>query len=245
MWYAAPLKALSNAKYQEFGDEIGRESVGILTGDRKENPDAPVIVGTTEILRNQLYDAMEVGRDLAVDLVILDEAHYLGDVDRGVVWEEVLIYLPNRVRLLLLSATISNAQELAQWLERIRGKPCAVVFSDVRPVPLNVLCQLPNGQITPFFKGQRLFPAVASLAKEQKERRKIARQPEPDLNVIVDSLRKFNLLPAIVFLKSRADCDAAVERLDSSPLRPDRGRFPAGRRGTPRALSGAARPLAG
>ncbi|MGB9618331.1 MAG: DEAD/DEAH box helicase, partial [Desulfomonilaceae bacterium] len=84
VWYAAPLKALSNAKYQEFGDEIGRESVGILTGDRKENPDAPVIVGTTEILRNQLYDAMEVGRDLAVDLVILDEAHYLGDVDRGV-----------------------------------------------------------------------------------------------------------------------------------------------------------------
>ncbi len=221
VWYAAPLKALSNAKYQEFGEEISRESVGILTGDRKENPDAPVIVGTTEILRNQLYDAMEVGKDLAVDLVILDEAHYLGDVDRGVVWEEVLIYLPSRVRLLLLSATISNAEELAQWLERIRGKACAVVHSDVRPVPLNVLCQLPNGQITPFFKGQRMFPPVAALAKEQKERRKITRQPAPDLNVIVDSLRKFNLLPAIVFLKSRSDCDAAVERLDASPLRPE------------------------
>jgi len=220
VWYAAPLKALSNAKYQEFGDEIGAENVGILTGDRKENPDAPMIVGTTEILRNQLYDAMEVGKDLDVDLVILDEAHYLGDVDRGVVWEEVLIYLPSRVRLLLLSATISNAEELAQWLERIRDKPCAVVHSGVRPVPLNVLCQLPNGQITPFFKGQRLFPPVALLAKQQKESRKIARQSVPDFNSIVESLRKFNLLPAIIFLKSRSDCDAAVAHLNPSPLRP-------------------------
>ncbi len=89
IWYATPLKALSNAKYEEFGEALGRERVGILTGDRKENADAPVIVGTTEILRNQLYDAMESGFDLGVDLVILDEAHYLGDIDRGVVWEEV------------------------------------------------------------------------------------------------------------------------------------------------------------
>ena len=109
-WYASPLKALSNAKYQEFREIFGRENVGILTGDRKENPLAPVIVGTTEILRNQLYDIMHRGEDIDMDLVVLDEAHYLGDADRGVVWEEVLIYLPPRVRLLLLSATILNAR---------------------------------------------------------------------------------------------------------------------------------------
>ena len=109
-WYASPLKALSNAKYQEFREIFGPENVGILTGDRKENPHAPVIVGTTEILRNQLYDIMHRGEDIDIDLVVLDEAHYLGDADRGVVWEEVLIYLPPRVRLLLLSATILNAR---------------------------------------------------------------------------------------------------------------------------------------
>ena len=128
-WYATPLKALSNAKLIEFGLELGSDKVGILTGDRKENYDAPVIVGTTEILRNQLYDSMETGKDVEVDLVILDEAHYLGDPDRGVVWEEVLIYLPPRVRILLLSATISNADEIAKWLENIRKSPCKVVLS--------------------------------------------------------------------------------------------------------------------
>ncbi|MBW2089865.1 MAG: DEAD/DEAH box helicase, partial [Deltaproteobacteria bacterium] len=87
-WYASPLKALSNTKYGEFSEIFGTENVGILTGDRKENPDAPVIVGTTEILRNQLYDAMHKGVTLLTDLVILDEAHFLGDEDRGVVWEE-------------------------------------------------------------------------------------------------------------------------------------------------------------
>ena len=93
-WYASPLKALSNAKYEEFTEHFGPDNVGILTGDRKENPEAPVIVGTTEILRNQLYDAMDRGESLSTDLVILDEAHFLGDEDRGVVWEEIMIYLP-------------------------------------------------------------------------------------------------------------------------------------------------------
>ena len=126
-WYASPLKALSNSKYTEFCNKFGREKVGILTGDRKENPQAPIIVGTTEILRNQLYDSMHRGEDLEVDLVVLDEAHYLGDEERGVVWEEVTIYLPSRVRVLLLSATISNAVEIAGWLEWLRQTPCRVV----------------------------------------------------------------------------------------------------------------------
>jgi ATP-dependent RNA helicase HelY len=122
VWYASPLKALSNAIYQEFSKEFGSGRCGIITGDRKENPDAPVIVGTTEIFRNQLYDAMHEGIGVRADLVVLDEAHYLSDLDRGVVWEEVLIYLPARVRLLLLSATISNAEEVTAWLSEIRGK---------------------------------------------------------------------------------------------------------------------------
>ena len=99
VWYASPLKALSNSIYQEFSEQFGSPHCGILTGDRKENADAPVIVGTTEILRNQLYDAMHKGVSIGTDLVILDEAHYLSDPDRGVVWEEVLIYLPSRVRI--------------------------------------------------------------------------------------------------------------------------------------------------
>ena len=121
-WYACPLKALSNAKYTEFCDRFGADKVGILTGDRKENATASLIVGTTEILRNQLYDAMHRGESPDLNLVVLDEAHYLGDPDRGVVWEEVMIYLPARIPLLLLSATIGNPEQIAGWLESIREK---------------------------------------------------------------------------------------------------------------------------
>ncbi len=225
IWYATPLKALSNAKYEEFGQALGRERVGILTGDRKENPDAPVIVGTTEILRNQLYDAMELGEDLDIHLVILDEAHYLGDEDRGVVWEEVLIYLPGRVRLLLLSATISNAYDIARWLSQIRDVPCSVVLSRDRPVPLHVLFRLPNGLVTPFLRGDRLFPSVLQYAKAAKQKKHSALRSTPDLNGIVESLRQFDLLPSIVFLKSRADCDKALQALPASPRSPDEDGF--------------------
>jgi len=225
VWYATPLKALSNAKYEEFGGVFGLDRVGILTGDRKEKPDAPVVVGTTEILRNQLYDAMESGIDLGVDLVILDEAHYLGDPDRGVVWEEVLIYLAGRVRLLLLSATISNADEVARWLTHVRRKRCAVVHSDVRPVPLYVLFRTPTAELTPFLKGTKLFPLVASFLDGGRRRKRFPDAGAPDMNEVVGTLREFNLLPAIIFLKSRADCDKALEHLAPSPLSPDEDGF--------------------
>jgi superfamily II RNA helicase len=225
VWYATPLKALSNAKYEEFGDALGAERVGILTGDRKENPDAPVIVGTTEILRNQLYDAMDEGIDLGVDLVILDEAHYMSDPERGVVWEEVLIYLSHRVRIMLLSATIPNAVQLARWLAHIRGVPCAVVHSDVRPVPLHVLFRTPNGELTPFLHGRGLFPKVARFVASGRRRGKFTDTLMPDVNGIVETLREFNLLPAIMFLKSRADCDKALEQLHPSPQKPEEGGF--------------------
>ena len=225
IWYATPLKALSNAKYEEFGQIFGPERVGILTGDRKENANAPVIVGTTEILRNQLYDSMQAGFDLNLDLVILDEAHYLGDPDRGVVWEEVSIYLPARVRLLLLSATISNATTVAGWLTHIRGTPCRVVYSGTRPVPLYVLFRAPDGHVLPFFLGKRLHPEVASYAKEQKGRKKFSGAETPDASAIVETLRHSNLLPAIVFLKSRSDCDKALNSLLPSPVPPHEDGF--------------------
>ncbi|MDR3605442.1 MAG: DEAD/DEAH box helicase [Syntrophaceae bacterium] len=225
VWYATPLKALSNSKNEEFGATFGTENVGILTGDRKENSDAPLIVGTTEILRNQLYDSMESGLDIDVDLVILDEAHYLGDPDRGVVWEEVLIYLPPRVRILLLSATISNATEVANWLENIRNSPCKVVLTVERPVPLNALFLAPSGELTPFLRGKRLFPQVALLAKSQKKQKRSPSNEPPDFNRILDVLRHFNLLPAIIFMKSRSDCDKALGSLRPAPLKPHEDGF--------------------
>jgi len=120
-WYTTPLKALTNSKYQEFIDEFGAGSVGILTGDRKENPNAPLIVGTTEIFRNQLFDSLRGGEDVRADLAVMDEAHYLADEERGHVWEEAIILTPPRIRLLLLSATIGNAEEFAAWIAEVRG----------------------------------------------------------------------------------------------------------------------------
>lgn len=164
-WYTSPLKALSNAKHEEFCKIFGVENVGILTGDRKENTDAPIIVGTTEILRNQLYDAMHRGEDLPVDLVVLDEAHYLGDEDRGVVWEEVLIYLPPRAKLLMLSATIRNGQEICDWLEWLRQKPCFWVTADERPVPLFPLFLFPSGELSPLGNRRGLYGKIRTDRK--------------------------------------------------------------------------------
>lgn len=173
-WYTTPLKALTNSKYQEFGDEFGAERVGILTGDRKENADAPLIVGTTEIFRNQLFDALRGGEDVRVDLVIFDEAHYLGDEDRGHVWEEAIILTPSRIRMLLLSATIGNADELAKWIEELRGVRCGVVTRPgARPVPLRSAFLMPDKRLVPLLdKGGRLNREIAALAEQRDETRR-------------------------------------------------------------------------
>jgi superfamily II RNA helicase len=147
-WYTTPLKALTNSKYQEFTDEFGASQVGILTGDRKENSDAPLIVGTTEIYRNQLFDSLRGGADVRTDLVILDEAHYLADEYRGHVWEEAIILTPPRIRLLLLSATIGNANQFASWIEEVRGVKCGVVTRPgARPVPLRAAVLSPDKRL--------------------------------------------------------------------------------------------------
>jgi ATP-dependent RNA helicase HelY len=169
-WYTSPLKALTNSKYQEFTTEFGAEQVGILTGDRRENADAPLIVGTTEIYRNQLFDALRGGTDIRTDLVVLDEAHYLADEDRGHVWEEAIILSPPRVRLLLLSATIGNAHEFADWIMEVRGVRCGVVERPgARPVPLRAAFLYPEGQLIPLLdKDGSLNPEIVRLAQKAK-----------------------------------------------------------------------------
>ena len=208
-WYASPLKALSNSKWIEFGLHFDPENVGIITGDTKENTEAPIIVGTTEILRNQLYDAMHQGKDLNCDLVILDEAHFLGDAERGVVWEEIMIYLPTRINLLLLSATIGNGDEIACWLESIRKKTCVVITEEKRPVPLYPLFLHPSGCLHSFLDGKKASTPVADFIRKTNERR-LRGGSMPDYIGIIRILERFNLLPAIFFLKSRAECDAAL-----------------------------------
>jgi superfamily II RNA helicase len=222
-WYASPLKALTNAKMVEFTAHFGAAKVGILTGDRKENPEAPIIVGTTEILRNQLYDAMHRGQTLDTDFVVLDEAHYLGDEDRGVVWEETMIYLPRRIPLLMLSATVGNDQQIADWLTRIRSKPCKVVRETKRPVPLFPLFLHPSGTLLPLTvksgSGTRLFKKVGDYLSTKRRPRLAPPGQLPPFGAILQILRKYHLLPAIFFMKSRADCDRAIQMCVGNHLR--------------------------
>ena len=152
IWYTTPLKALTNSKYIEFSKEFGPENVGILTGDRKENAEAPLIVGTTEIYRNQLFDSLRTGEDVRTDFVILDEAHYLSDDDRGHVWEEAIILTPPRIRILLLSATVGHADVFAKWIEEVRGTKVRVIDrAGSRPVELRAAYLSSNLQLYPLF----------------------------------------------------------------------------------------------
>lgn len=130
--YTTPLKALSNTKYSEFQHIFGPEhSVGLLTGDRKIEGDSDIVIATTEIYRNELYRGS--GR---YSLVILDEVHYIADPQRGPVWEESIILTPHSSTLLMLSASISNAEEIAAWIEEVRNKECRIVMKKERPVEL-------------------------------------------------------------------------------------------------------------
>jgi ATP-dependent RNA helicase HelY len=181
-WYTSPLKALTNSKYQEFIDEFGADKVGILTGDRKENSEAPLIVGTTEIYRNQLFDSLRGGNEVTADLVVLDEAHYLADEDRGHVWEEAIILTPPRIRLLLLSATIGNAHEFAVWLEEVRGVRCGVITGPgKRPVPLRSAVLLPDRRLLPLLnESGKLNQEIAQMIEREKEERERSRYSRRD-----------------------------------------------------------------
>ncbi len=178
--YTSPLKALSNTKYTEFSRLFGSEKVGILTGDRQENGQAPLLIMTTEILRNLLYDAASGEIDVRLDtlgLVILDESQYIADPERGVVWEETIIFCPSQARLLLLSASIGNPQDIADWLTSIRTTACRLVRHGKRTVPLRAGYLHPNGKLTPLFRSvgipyghpTQLHPEAKRLFLEYEE----------------------------------------------------------------------------
>jgi len=207
-WYTTPLKALSNQKHRRFCQLFGEDQVGLLTGERRVRPEAPVVVATTEVLRNTLYD-----RQKAPDLVVLDEAHYLSDPERGTAWEEVILYAPPGTTLLLLSATLPNASELADWMTEVRGRRPVVVTERVRPVPLEFLAADSSG---------RLVPLDRAVAQDRRPR-------EWELAVMA-ALEEAGLLPAIFFFPARRSCDEAVRLLGRRPAPGEADRREAWRR---------------
>ena len=220
--YTTPIKALSNQKYRELIDRHGIESVGLLTGDNSINKDASIVVMTTEVLRNMIYEDYEKIQDIG--LVVMDEVHYLADRNRGVVWEEVLILLPKEIVIVALSATVSNANEIGQWLTDIRGET-AVIVEDKRPVPLEQFV-VTKTNIIPLFaqdESRLLNKALVRLHQSAQSRRSSKyRKSEPSLvpsqENVIKQLRNSNLLPAIYFIFSRKQCDLAVENLLSSKI---------------------------
>ncbi|MDQ3974628.1 MAG: DEAD/DEAH box helicase, partial [Actinomycetota bacterium] len=169
-FYTTPIKALSNQKFADLSRRHGAASVGLLTGDNAVNGDAPVVVMTTEVLRNMLYEGSRAL--VGLHAVVLDEVHYLADRERGGVWEEVIVQLPAGVQLACLSATVSNAEEFGAWLRRVRPHPlaaeggddapdsCDVVISERRPVPLEHHYAVKD----------RLYPVFKSGAKQAGKR---------------------------------------------------------------------------
>ncbi|MCF7799096.1 DEAD/DEAH box helicase [Candidatus Woesearchaeota archaeon] len=136
--YTAPIKALSNQKYKDFCNDYGKEKVGLLTGDHSINPTAPILIMTTEIYRNMLVTNDPITQ--RVSYVVFDEIHYINDIERGTVWEESIIFSPEHIRFLALSATIPNYKEFAQWIQTIKNHKVETVFYGHRPVPLKHLC---------------------------------------------------------------------------------------------------------
>ena len=215
-FYTTPIKALSNQKYHDLVVRHGRERVGLLTGDNAINGDAPIVVMTTEVLRNMIYSRS--GALEGLRCVVLDEVHYLQDAYRGPVWEEVMIHLPPDVRLVCLSATVSNAAELAEWIGTVRG-PTATVLETERPVELanlylvgdksaeepHLLPILLDGRPNP--EGDR-FDAETAVPGRGRPRR---RWFTPRRVEVIDVLRDRGLLPVIYFIFSRAACDDAVQ----------------------------------
>lgn len=213
--YTAPIKALSNQKYADLTEELGEDAVGLLTGDFTVNREAPILVVTTEVLRNMLFQGAS---DLAdTGYAVLDEVHYLADPDRGPVWEEVILSLPEHVRLVSLSATIANTGELVAWMRSVRGDT-ALVTSNVRPVPLRQ-CALFGKHLVPVYDADAEGPSralVAGVKREQEraeQRHRAARVGERDRRRVLRVLGREDMLPAIEFIFSRKGCDRAVDSL--------------------------------
>lgn len=219
-FYTTPLKALSNQKFRDFVARYGPERVGLLTGDNTINGDAPVVVMTTEVLRNMIYAGTDLGQ---VSVVVLDEVHYLQDRFRGAVWEEVIIHAPAHIQMIALSASVANAGEFTDWIRSRRG-PTHLVIEDTRPVPLEswwAVRDLGSGDDLPILsmfiesnKGRVPNPAIPRLLSRQRGRRR--RFVTPRRLEIVDELGPRSMLPAIYFVFSRAGCDDSARAVASA-----------------------------
>ena len=236
-FYTAPIKALSNQKFHDLVERYGADKVGLLTGDNTVNGEAPVVVMTTEVLRNMLYAGSQTLDGLAY--VVMDEVHYLADRFRGAVWEEVIIHLPEHVAVVALSATVSNAEEFGEWLAEVRGDT-RVVVEEHRPVPLwqHVMAGDRLHDLFVDDAQEHVNPELVRLAREDE---RIARMgggdyrsggPRPqrggrrprNVNIplrfeVIERLNRDKLLPAITFIFSRVGCDAAVDQCLAAGLR--------------------------
>ncbi|KAK2585445.1 hypothetical protein KPH14_010108 [Odynerus spinipes] len=217
--YTTPIKALSNQKYREFYEEF--KDVGLVTGDVTINPTASVLIMTTEILRNMLYRGSEVMRE--VGWVIFDEIHYMRDKERGVVWEETLILLPDNVHYVFLSATIPNARQFAEWVAHLHKQPCHVVYTDYRPTPLQHYIFPVGGDgihlvvdETGQFKEENFNRAMACLqhgdtakgdTKGRKGGLRATNAGQTNIFKMVKMIMERNFAPVIIFSFSKKDCE--------------------------------------
>ncbi len=227
--YTTPLKALSNQKFADFCKQYGEEFVGILTGDVKVNPGAPLVVMTTEILRNKLYT-----RSLEeIAYVVLDECHYMGDEGRGTVWEEIIINCPHEIQLIALSATVGNIGEIAEWITEVH-RPIQAIVHRWRPVPLHYHICGPEAQMLEVDGLSRVqlhqavrswqgSPGIRMRGRDSRDRPRRLGRRRVSPSVLLPSLKARRWLPAIYFIFSRAGCEDALRRFleDSiSLLRP-------------------------
>ncbi|KQY59279.1 RNA helicase [Aeromicrobium sp. Root495] len=225
-FYTTPIKALSNQKFHDFAERHGEENVGLLTGDTSVNGDAPIVVMTTEVLRNMLYAGSRTLDGLGY--VVMDEVHYLADRFRGAVWEEVIIGLADSVSIISLSATVSNAEEFGEWLTEVRGDTVTIV-EERRPVPLHQHV-LVGRKLFPLFEDgpdQQVNRQLERMAREdfllvrgngrgrppRGGKRPRSNHRTPGRVEVVEKLESEGLLPAIVFIFSRAGCAAAVQQV--------------------------------
>ena len=211
--YTTPLKALSNQKYHDFVREHGESIVGLVTGENTINDDAPIVVMTTEILRNLIYE--DPARLDLVRYVVLDEVHYIDDFPRGSVWEEIVIQAPRSIKLVGLSATIGNYKQIADWMAENRGG-METVFHDVRPVELKTWLAI-NNRFYPLFKPdggieQRTWTKAAQEEESSYRIGGYRGLPSNDLLHVVEQLRSLEMLPAIYFIFSRRGCREALQR---------------------------------
>jgi ATP-dependent RNA helicase HelY len=232
-FYTTPIKALSNQKFADLVRRYDHRTVGLLTGDNSINGDAPVVVMTTEVLRNMLYTGSPALAGLGY--VVLDEVHYLADSARGAVWEEVIIHLPESVQVVALSATVSNAEEFGDWLGQVRGGT-AVIVDEHRPVPLwqHVLAGNRLYDLFTDDEHTRVNSELLRVAQRDAwlERKAPGRPGRPGRRAagprrfplayrpdVISRLDAGGLLPAITFIFSRAGCDAAVQQCQAAGLR--------------------------